>query len=405
MKKVDVSNQPQLFSGARELVDCFLEEEAGSSGGSRERGVYPLREFPAERARGKKIVLLGEDTPEKRERIARVTGDGQAFLSKLEWCIRLLEDPRVRISPQQVRLDICTLCQLDCVSCYMRRDERQTTGLGYVQPEQFEDFLRREPQIHSLEISNSGEPFLHPRLHEIMEIAHRHGVTLTCYNGTNFNHVADQVLEDMVRWEMPEVTVALDGASQETYAVYRRNGQFDRVIENIRKLNAIKKAAHSALPRLTWQFVVMSHNYDDIPRAEEMAKELEMDIAFHDTWSAPERKKLRRMLEERGVSAKAADAEVAEHKNDFDAYCMELLTHPQINWDGRLLGCCQIYRSDWGMNAFETSLTEIMNSPVYRETVLALLKGEALPYDGVPCFTCRRQPLSPGRREAMVGLL
>ena len=323
-----------------------------------------------------------------------------------QWVIEMLEDPSVQISPERVRLDICTRCQLNCASCYMRTDKRETTGIGHVTPSQFETFLIRNPNVRTIEISNSGEPFIHPQLHEILEIADKYDVTLECTNGANFNYVTDQVLEDLVRYRFKTIHIAIDGASQETYSIYRRNGNFDKVIANIRKLNEIKKRMKSERPELVWQFIVMSHNYDDIPRAKELAKELGMGIGFKETWDSKERNKLKIMLAERKTERDEGDSDnarvPANKKIPSNYWCRSLLAYPQINWDGRLLGCCVVYRSDWGVNVFDKGLVETLNTDLYRKTFLALLKGEAPPYRRSPCYSCKLRPPTPEEAEGVV---
>ena len=51
------------------------------------------------------------------------------------------------------------------------------------------------------------------------------------------------------------LSCSIDGASPETYRVYRVRGDFDAVIANIRTINAHKRAYGTELPRLLWQFV------------------------------------------------------------------------------------------------------------------------------------------------------
>ena len=371
---------------------------------------YTLNELNCNMISGKTIALI-DDEPDIKEKLKSVPGATDLiFISRRQWIISMLEDKNAYLEPKEIRLDICTRCQLKCVSCYMRNDKRATTGFGHVSPEQFEEFLKQNssiPSIQRIEISNSGEPFLHPQMHEILTIAHNHQVTLTCYNGANFNTVSDQILNDLVDYGFESITVALDGVSQQSYQVYRRNGDFDRVISNIKKLNMIKQMKHSEYPKLIWQFVIMSHNYDEIPIAAQMAKDLGMKISYRDTWSPVERAKLKQLLSERqeakpsdNISAK--DSIVNNNRNSYESYCRELLISPQINWDGRLLGCCQIYRSDWGINVFKSSLKDVLNGKIYRETLLALLRGDQLPFEHVPCYTCKRRPKDIFEAERIV---
>lgn len=35
------------------------------------------------------------------------------------------------------------------------------------------------------------------------------------------------------------------------------------------------------------------------------------------------------------------------------ALCNQLLFESQINWDGKLLGCCILFKDYWNMNVFD----------------------------------------------------
>ena len=75
------------------------------------------------------------------------------------------------------------------------------------------------------------------------------------------------------------MTVALDGASNETYKIYRVGGDFERVIAHIRTINAFKQRYKTDLPKMTWQFIAFGHNEHEIEKARNMAVELKMDFS------------------------------------------------------------------------------------------------------------------------------
>ena len=60
------------------------------------------------------------------------------------------------------------------------------------------------------------------------------------------------------------IRLSIDGASQETYSRYRVNGNFDRVIENIKRLQAYKQKVGSEYPDLTWYMTGFNWNIHEI---------------------------------------------------------------------------------------------------------------------------------------------
>jgi len=105
---------------------------------------------------------------------------------------------------------------------------------------------------------------------------------LSAWNGANFNHVRESVLEAMVRYKFRAITCSIDGASSKVYERYRVNGDFGRVIDNIRKLNAHKRRWKSRYPKLCWQMVVFGHNEHEIDAARGLATELGMSFGPED---------------------------------------------------------------------------------------------------------------------------
>jgi len=101
-------------------------------------------------------------------------------------------------------------------------------------------------------------------------------VRIWAAKGVNLNHVKPDVLEAVVKYGVRQLRVSLDGASQETYSVYRVRGNFERVIENVRTINAFKAQYGTEYPELLWQFIVFGHNEHELPQARALAAELNM---------------------------------------------------------------------------------------------------------------------------------
>ncbi len=270
----------------------------------------------------------------------------------------------------------------------------------------FKRLLDLNPRLRTIEISNYGEVFLNPELVRILKYAYEKKVTITIENGANLNNVKDDVLEALVKYKVGAVLCSIDGASQETYRVYRVRGNFDTVIANVWKLNAFKKKYRSDLPKLAWQFVVFGHNEHEIPVARAMAAELEMEFYTKLTWDSdfsPIRDKdfVRAQTGEEAVSRE--EYEQMRGEKYVSQICDQLWDNPQINWDGKVLGCCRNFWGDFGGNAFSDGLEESLNNSkiAYARD---MLKGRMPPRDDIPCTTCdlyedmrRRERFIPDR--------
>lgn len=179
-----------------------------------------------------------------------------------------------------VRIEASTICQLKCAGCGFQKGEGDDLGREYLTFENFKKFCEMNHFIKEIELSNYGEMFLNPELVDMMYYAKEKGIDLICYNGANFNTVTDEQIHALVDTGFKAIILSIDGASQETCSKYRIGGNFDKVIENIKKLQNLKKKTGSQFPKLSWQYILMEHNELEIGKAKEMAADLGIPIFF-----------------------------------------------------------------------------------------------------------------------------
>lgn len=301
-----------------------------------------------------------------------------------------------RIGPKMIRIDASTACQLRCPSCPTTTGRiGATLGTRFLRVEDFKKLVDDNPSVRAVELSNWGEIFLNPGLPEIVEYAHSKGVALYAENGVNLNTASDEVLEALVKYRFRSMTCSIDGASSETYALYRRRGDFERVIQNVRRLNELKARHRSKFPVLLWQFVVFGHNEHEIARARVLAKELNMGFFVKLSWGAMFEQEAFSPVNDREAVQRATRAGVADRREYSDTYgedyrqrrtCGQLWRSPQLNWDGRVLGCCVNYWGDFG-HAFADGLVESVNSEKMKYA-RQMLTGRKPERDDIPCTTC-----------------
>lgn len=264
------------------------------------------------------------------------------------------------VPPTRMRLEVSTMCQLKCTECYMRKNQYGTLGCGNLRIDDFRKIIEENEYLEEIEISNSGEVFLNPDLVEILDEASKKNIKITIKNGVNFNNVSDEQIEALVKYNVTEITFSIDGATQKVYQTYRNGGDINKVIDNIKKLNITKKKYNSEMPKLKWQFILMPHNICEINEAKKIADDLDMIFDIKLNWDneiifCDEVKKITGM---KYVTRKQYNE---EHEIDYGNACAQFIMTPQFNWDGRMLGCCQIFMEDFGFNILETKLIDIVN--------------------------------------------
>jgi MoaA/NifB/PqqE/SkfB family radical SAM enzyme len=296
-----------------------------------------------------------------------------------------------QIMPKAVRLEASSHCQLRCPSCpTTSRAIHPTVGSGFLHFDDFKRLLDQNPSLERIELSNYGEIFLNPYLLRILELAYERGVALSAGNGVNLNNVRPEVLEGIVKYRLRFMSCSIDGASEETYSVYRVRGKFAQVIDNIKAINEFKRRYRSPVPVLRWQFVVFGHNEQELPAARVMARELAMEFNAKLSWDAefsPVRDS-ERVAAATGTGAANRDEYQRQHGVDYMQHiCHQLWDNPQINWNGKVLGCCRNFWGDFGGNAFRDGLEASLNNEKIAYARDMLL-GRAPARDDLPCTTC-----------------
>ena len=239
-----------------------------------------LKSFAKTQERFRKIKGTLTSFIVRRQLIIIVTDLGMKSVNLME--VFLMSKKK---RPKRIRLEASSVCQLKCPTCPNTNKEiLPIVGKGFLQLSNFQKLLYENPWISEIELSNFGEIFLNPDLLEIIKHAYERKVALTANNGVNLNNVESAVLEGLVKYKFQSMTCSLDGVSNETYKRYRIGGNYDTVIENIKKINLFKKQHKSRYPLLTWQFVVFGYNEHEIPIAQKLADELDMNFHLKLSW-------------------------------------------------------------------------------------------------------------------------
>jgi hypothetical protein len=292
---------------------------------------------------------------------------------------------------KSVQLDASSHCQLACPSCPTADGStRPGLGAGHLSLARFIGLLDANPGLEEVELSNYGEMFLNPALPEILRAACERGVVLHADNGVNLNLLPPDALDALIRYRFRSLTVSIDGASPETYVQYRRNGDFDRVIANIRRINDEKRRHRTGFPVLTWQFIVFGHNEHEIAAARKLAAELGMRFRAKLSWDdgvSPIRNRELVRIALGPPHVTRAEYYAATGTAYSRGICQQLWRAPVLNWDGRLTGCCRNFWGDFGVNAFDAGLETALASEPFGYAK-QMLMGRAGPRPDIPCTTC-----------------
>ncbi len=283
--------------------------------------------------------------------------------------------PRPRSLPPYLKLEPTPLCQLRCPGCRHNEQQykKQFRGNMFLTLSNTRKVI--EPLRSTLlgvSLSHLGEPFMNPELLDIVEYLHDARIAVSF--PTNFSfHFSDEKIARIALSGVDNLMISLDGASEETYEVYRQGGNFRQVLDNVHRLAAAKKKLGRRRPLLTWKFVVFDHNRHEVPKVRGGYRELGFD-AYE-------------LVSDNASRRSTAERErVARRTVQREKGCYWLWNTMVVRWDGRVNPCCSTQIVELG-NAFSENPAEIWRNTPYT-TLRAGFRGRPFGHGMHP--RCRR---------------
>ena len=177
--------------------------------------------------------------------------------------------------PIHMQLGPVNYCNHDCTFCYAARTmfDAKEEPRTRIHVERLFEIIEEmyELGLRAVTLVGAGEPTLHPRIAEIIEGIAQRGLDVGMF--TNGSCVTEKTLHAIVE-HCTFVRFSLTGATPAVHHVVHANGDFDRVIENIRR---IASARRGAFPTLGSQFILASYSAPDVVRGAELAKSIGLD--------------------------------------------------------------------------------------------------------------------------------
>jgi radical SAM protein with 4Fe4S-binding SPASM domain len=269
---------------------------------------------------------------------------------KLRWLKRRMNGAGLRLSyrlgllrviglPRILMIEPTNECNLHCPLC--------PTGAGRLKRPKGQmslDLYRRiladlDGALERVMLYNYGEPFLHPHLLDMIAEAHQAEVyTRVSTNGLVF--LRSISADDLIASGLDYMRVSMDGATDETYNVYRVGGKLDRVLEGVRLLQERKRELGKLKPVVELQFIVMRHNERDIPAMRQIAHEMGTllrlkSVGLGDLNREPARREW--LPEDESFRRYDASFNLARSGSRVCDHPWQRLV---VNWDGQVTPCC-----------------------------------------------------------------
>jgi MoaA/NifB/PqqE/SkfB family radical SAM enzyme len=201
--------------------------------------------------------------------------------------------------PRDIMLGHDTSCNLACPQCrrdfhYAGKEERQRLN-RFVQDLLSSGVLK---DVESLRLNESGEVFASESCRTLLkELKKEKYPKLSLALITNGQLCNRKAFDDLNLWRrLSHIELSIDAATEETYRVVRRGGDFKRLLANLEFLDNIRLDEGEKFT-LGFSFVVSALNFREIPAFVELARRFHALPGFnfirnHDTLPAAKFKEL-----------------------------------------------------------------------------------------------------------------
>lgn len=204
--------------------------------------------------------------------------------------LRGIEDGVAHGGPYHVEIHPADRCNIDCFFC----STAALRGTDEVPMTRFEELLGelRDAGTRSLRLSGGGEPLFHRRIRDFLEAIRASGLPIE--NVTTNGVLLLPDIRELLADTCDHVTVSLNTADEGTYASMMKTSprNFQRVVDNVRELAALRRKRGAKGPRVQIQYLVWKENYRSLPAMYRLAREIGADeILFNGlAFLAPEQK-------------------------------------------------------------------------------------------------------------------
>jgi len=225
-----------------------------------------------------KIALFGR---EKAGRVLRHLDDfiGRSINRKIFfhdsglWFVKRLRDKRLKditlkefVFPRTVQIEISTLCNADCIGCWLQGIKRPRAIMNKML---YEKIVEESSCYNStIVLSWIGEPTLDPDLVNKIKLAKGYGIKRVEL-ATNGSLMNERLSSGMIEAGLDGIHFSLDGLTKGTFESIRKNLDFNIVAANIGSFIRLRNKLGSKKPRININFRRMKqniHEWDEFRR-------------------------------------------------------------------------------------------------------------------------------------------
>jgi radical SAM protein with 4Fe4S-binding SPASM domain len=242
--------------------------------------------------------------------------------------------------PSFISVEPTTSCNLSCPECPsgLKKFSRPT---GSVTVETFDKITEQfSPYLFYVTLYFQGEPLLHKDFSSFVKKLKSKNIVVA--TSTNGHYLTAEKSKEIIQSGLDRLIISLDGTDSVTYEKYRRGGNFDTVVENIKTFMKTRKEMKRHNPFVELQFLVFKHNEHQTDEIKKLGKRLGVDKVVLKTAQLYEFERGNELMPGLVKYSRYEEYEPGKYriKNPLPNRCYRSWAGAVITWDGSLVPCC-----------------------------------------------------------------
>jgi tungsten cofactor oxidoreducase radical SAM maturase len=172
---------------------------------------------------------------------------------------------------KKLYIEVTTACNLNCQTCIRHSWTDPHAHMSVATFKRIIESLDELPMLERVIFTSFGEPLVNRNLMAMIEEVRKRDLAVTL--GSNGVLLTENVVRELIRLEVDQLVVSIDGGKPETYEDVRGT-QLSLILENVKRFNEIKKELGLVKPSLGIEFVAMQSNQDELRDLLELASDL-----------------------------------------------------------------------------------------------------------------------------------
>lgn len=286
---------------------------------------------------------------------------------------------RVPVLPTYLDAEPTNHCNQKCPGC-ATGDGTLSRPRGMMKPEVFQKVMDDVGRsINFTDLYCMGESFLNKNLYQFIAMAKEKGI----FAKIDTNGIIVDA-EKLLASNLDQINFHISGTTQEIHDRYRRGGDLENILGNVRKLVEARKKYPQSKLQIRLGMIVFKQNEHQTEDFFTLARQLEVDEAYLIEGKIPNSNldAMKEMLTNiEGL--KVYDEELLEKgilRRKNRSKCSWPWHGTSISWNGDVHPCCHDYYNEHKMgNIFEQDFEEIWNGEKLQLFRQHLLDGDDIP--------------------------